>query len=263
MPETLSISFVAGYTFVAGEVVTIDKLNLLGRGTFTLLGSIGSATISDGAVTTAKLADGALSADTTGRAKMADGYLTAAKLNATQDWSGKTISGNPAVTWTGAVNFSGATFTPPAGYQVQQAQASTAAASVINAVIPLDDTIPQNSEGTELTAIATTITPKSATNVLEFECLVPYNLGSAATVIAALFQDSTANAIAAGWSGTAAAADNGFIILRHRMVAGTTSATTFKIRLGAAVAFTVNGSSGNRFLGGVMAARLTVKEIQV
>lgn len=261
MPDTLSISFTPGYTFTAEELVTYDKLNLLGRGTFTLNGSIGAATISDGAVTTPKLADGALSADTTGRAKMADGYLTAAKLNATQDWSGKTLSGNPAVTWNGAVNFSAATFTPPAGFLVQQVHNSTASMSVISTTIPVDDTIPQNTEGTELTAVATTITPKSATNILEFELSVPFGLGTSTTVVAALFQDSTAGALAASWVG-GAAGTNGVLLLRYRMVAGTTSATTFKIRLGGSSAFTVNGTSSARYFGGVMAARLFVKEIQ-
>jgi len=45
-------------------------------------GYIVTAKIGDGQITTAKLADGCLSADAAGRAKMADGFLTAAKCAA-------------------------------------------------------------------------------------------------------------------------------------------------------------------------------------
>lgn len=44
-------------------------------------GTVDTTDIVDGAVTTAKIADGALSADATGRAKMADGFVTTAKLD--------------------------------------------------------------------------------------------------------------------------------------------------------------------------------------
>jgi hypothetical protein len=49
------------------------------------------------------------------------------------------------------------------------------------------------------------------------------------------------------------------------MLAGTTSATIFKIRVGPETAATIrlNGSNAARFFGGVASATLTVKEIQV
>jgi len=51
--------------------------------------------------------------------------------------------------------------------------------------------------------------------------------------------------------------------LIYRMVAGTTSATTFKVRVGvtAGGVATINGLSGARRFGGVSAARLIVREI--
>lgn len=264
--STLSLNLVPGYLPTDGELIDNAILRLLARPTITLEGSIGAASIADGAVTTAKLADGALSADTTGRAKMADEYLTAAKLNATQDWSGKTLSGNPTVAWTGTINFNAATFTPPPGFIVQQATAVSTSASTTTANIPLDDTIPQNTEGTELTALQTTITPKSATNLLEIEVEVPTGSNNTAsqTHILALFQDSTANARAATFAAVNTLGAPVVLRLIYRMVAGTTSATTFKVRVGvSAGTATINGITGARIFGGVLAARVIIREIQV
>ena len=80
----------------------------------------------------------------------------------------------------------------------------------------------------------------------------------------ALFQDSTANALAAVNSpiivtGVAIVGGVSFI---HTMTAGTTSATTFKVRIGASAAGTTtfNGSAGARFLGGVYASSIVITE---
>jgi hypothetical protein len=79
-----------------------------------------------------------------------------------------------------------------------------------------------------------------------------------------LFQDSTANAIAAvsSWSGTA----NGTITipLIYQMQAGTTSSTTFKIRAGGSTGTVgVNGLAlaGTRIFGGTSYSGLSVVEI--
>lgn len=76
-PMALTISLTAGYTFTDGEIVTNDKLNLMGNPTINLEGSISSVSVADGSITTAKLAANALSADATGRGKMAAGYFSA------------------------------------------------------------------------------------------------------------------------------------------------------------------------------------------
>lgn len=78
--STLSISLVPGALPADGEQITNSTLRAIARPTITLTGTIGTATVDDGAITTVKLADLALSADATGRAKMADGYTNAAKL---------------------------------------------------------------------------------------------------------------------------------------------------------------------------------------
>jgi hypothetical protein len=79
----------------------------------------------------------------------------------------------------------------------------------------------------------------------------------------ALFQDAVANALAAvgdiGAAGTAAQT----ISLSHYVTAGTTSATTFKVRVGVnAGSLTFNGSAAaTRRYGGVAASSITITEI--
>lgn len=127
--------------------------------------------------------------------------------------------------------------------------------------IPYDDTVPQNTEGTEV--ITVTITPTSATNRLriEFDCGVAAG-GAADHAISALFQDSTASAVAVALVGVPDSVRSMSLLLVHEMAAGTTSATTFKVRCGlTAGTLYINGNSaGTRRFGGIAAARLRVTE---
>jgi hypothetical protein len=128
--------------------------------------------------------------------------------------------------------------------------------------IPADDTIPQNTEGTEF--ITVTITPRSATSKLLIEFTGIAGVSADAGRVTALFQDSTANALSAvydqfdtdaAWDLTAK--------LTHAMTSGTTSSTTFKIRIGGASASTItfNGRASARLFGGVAGSILKVTEI--
>ena len=127
-------------------------------------------------------------------------------------------------------------------------------------VIPYDDTIPQNTEGTEI--LSATITPKSATNRLVITCTANGTPTTTATFAAALFQDSTANALRA-ISSNFGSGYHQVLSMRHEMAAGTTSATTFKIRVGTHTGGTlaVNGT-GARVFGGVLACALSIEEIE-
>ena len=134
------------------------------------------------------------------------------------------------------------------------------------AVFPDDDTIPQNTEGTEIISDCT-ITPSSATNRLKIYASIPaitagsipFNPG------AGIFQDSIANALATGRAHLGGNAEPGNIFFTHEMVAGTTSAITFKLRYSACtVGITyINGDDSARKWGGTLAARLWVEEIKV
>lgn len=131
-----------------------------------------------------------------------------------------------------------------------------------NTVIPLDDTIPQNTEGDEV--ITVSITPTNASNRLRIEFSCWAGLSASDNYNVALFQDSTANALAA--ASNFSDSNREMFSISHEMAAGTTSSTTFKIRLGPSGVSTayVNGSTGgSREFGGVSAARLRVTEIKV
>jgi hypothetical protein len=148
-----------------------------------------------------------------------------------------------------------------AGAVVQVVNTQTGVMSTGSTLIPNDDTIPQSNEGAEVMLLS--ITPKSASNKLKIEVVANLAAATTGNVIAALFQDSTANALAAVAEYTATANGNIRLVFTHYMTAGTTSATTFKVRVGCNNVGTVtfNGASGSRLFGGVMASSITITEV--
>ena len=132
-----------------------------------------------------------------------------------------------------------------------------------SAVIPQDDTIPQNTEGAELVTVS--ITPKSAKNYLRVVFSGGnFYLDTASNwhMTVALFRDSTADAIASAW-GTVVSYCSMGLTMNHRVVAGSTSPTTFKVRAGpynATPTIAVNGVS-SRVYGGTCEVSLYVEEI--
>ena len=77
IPVTVPVPVAQGGT---GAVNAADARTNLGLGGLAVKNSVAASEIDAGAVTTPKINDGALSADAAGRAKMADGYVTGAKL---------------------------------------------------------------------------------------------------------------------------------------------------------------------------------------
>jgi hypothetical protein len=150
------------------------------------------------------------------------------------------------------------------GAVVQRVNTQTGTGATNSTTIPYDDTIPQNTEGSEYFTQA--ITPKNTSNILYIDVTVIGSVSSADYAVVALFQDTTANALAAAAvyieTNTAIAT----IHFRHKMTAGTTSATTFKVRVGtpSGTAFYLNGrtSDGQKF-GGVAASSITIDEVRV
>lgn len=150
------------------------------------------------------------------------------------------------------------------GNVVQVVNTQTGAVATGTTILPGDDTIPQNTEGDQYMTLA--ITPKSTTNKLKIEVviLLANSAAGASVLTAALFQDSTAGALAAMSHVASSPAYQTNIVFTHYMTAGTTSATTFKVRAGGnnAGTTTLNGHTGGRQMGGVMASSITITEIK-
>lgn len=155
------------------------------------------------------------------------------------------------------------TVTTQSGASVQVKNTQTGAVATSAVVMPLDDTIPQNTEGAEFTGLATTITPTNASNKLMIEVIVLI-AASAATIwpVLGLFQDSVAGALAAVFHNEPTTNGARVMVLRHYMTAGTASATTFKVRAGPHIAgtITLNGNNAARLMGGVAASSMTITE---
>lgn len=150
------------------------------------------------------------------------------------------------------------------GRIVQVVNTTTGAVATGTTQIPVDDTIPQNTEGDQYMSLA--ITPTNASNILRIQVLI--NLASDAALlyqVAALFQDTTANALDASLVFTANTSQIAPVSIDHWMTAGTTSATTFKVRAGrnGSATTTVNGAGAARIFGGVLESSITITEITV
>ncbi len=125
-----------------------------------------------------------------------------------------------------------------------------------NNVLPFDGTIPQNTEGDEITTVV--ITPTNAANKLQIRAILHGESNNTGAIGAALFKDATVGAFKAGWSSdTNDHMQN--VVIETEIVAGGTSAITFRLR---------GGSSANTFAhcGRVSAGQIgggTLKSILV
>lgn len=150
------------------------------------------------------------------------------------------------------------------GFVVQVVSTNYSAATTTAIAMPLDNTIPENTEGFEFMSRA--ITPKSATNLLDITAYIyAANSVGPASIISALFQDATLSAIAVTANVSSAANYRIVSVLHHTMTAGTTSSTTFKIRVGtnAGGTLTFNGTAGASEFGAITKSSIIIREIAV
>lgn len=133
------------------------------------------------------------------------------------------------------------------------------AVSTGTTLIPADDSIPQSNEGDQY--MTCTIDPELSTNWFKIEVMWFGSNSGANQMCVALFQDSTANALACGQLNSDADEEI-FISFIFWMQAGTDSSTIFKVRAGGvnSATTTFNGKAGSRQYGGVLVSSITITE---
>jgi len=151
--------------------------------------------------------------------------------------------------------------TMPTGSVLQVVNFQTGAYSAASGTLPHDDTVPQNTEGTEFMSIA--ITPTSAASKLKIEVNIRGSMSGGSYMVSALFQDAIASSLAASLSDINGNNFPTFVAFTYYMTAGTTSETTFKVRAGPDSTGTIyiNGAGGSRRFGGVSSSSITITEI--
>lgn len=127
--------------------------------------------------------------------------------------------------------------------------------------MPIDNTIPQNTEGAVF--MAASITPTSATSKLLITVNAQFVTDNADWITGALFQDSGVNAIAVWTTYQGAAGGSANCTFSHYMTAGTTSSTTFYLRAGQSIAGAtrLNGNLGGAIFNGTASSTITITEI--
>ena len=159
-------------------------------------------------------------------------------------------------------NFRDVAMSAAAGGVVQVVHTRTGAVATGTTTVPNDDTIPQNTEGDEYMSLG--ITPKATANrlIIDVVIVTAHTVGTA-VAFASIFQDAAADALATAVTEYADTPRMKTLTFRHEMAAGTTSPTTFKVRMGSQSAGTTtfNGIGGARRFGGVMASSITITEI--
>lgn len=147
------------------------------------------------------------------------------------------------------------------GFTVQSVSTAYNSTATGSTVMPYDDSIPQNTEGDEYMSQA--ITPLSPTDILEVDVTISITRGAAGNLPIAIFRDSTANAIFATNLRQETGDHMQQVRLLVRVVAGSTSATTFKLRAGpTSGSIRFNGSGGARLFGDIPKSVITVREIK-
>lgn len=166
------------------------------------------------------------------------------------------------------------------GWQGQIQTATYGTNNTISASMPISSSAPTNSQGTEIITLA--VTPNNASSrlwiqaVVHFraDCTVTANSTGSVSGVVALFVDSTTNALQssvgcsiggqAQTEATWAYYGENTVVLEYEVSAASTSARTYKIRVGKTTAGTLTSSTleiNDGSMGSTKVSRLTVMEI--
>ena len=149
------------------------------------------------------------------------------------------------------------------GKLLQQVNTQTGAVATGTTIFPEDDSIPQNTEGDEYMTLS--ITPKSATSVINIEAHVFYSNTNSTRAGTGLFKDSDADALAFTSNFIDDLTSMSNMQVFYSETSGNTTARTYKIRCGniqTSGTFTFNGQGGNRKFGGTVLSTIRILEIE-
>ena len=147
---------------------------------------------------------------------------------------------------------------------VQLVNIQTGAESQGATALPIDDTIPQITEGDEVMTLA--ITPASASNKLRIDVIIVATNSGSVDMVVALFNThshaTNALAVTVNHDGVQGIQT---IPLTYYMTAPTTSETTFRVRIGGAAGITYfnQGENGGDRFGGTLNSSITITEFKV
>lgn len=137
---------------------------------------------------------------------------------------------------------------------------SQVTAITLCSTIPSDNTVPQNTEGTEIWSQS--ITPMSASSKIRITVFINGRPTGSTNGCIALFKDSNSSATAVGPFGGESSAVNTNSCFSYEEASGSTSARTYRIRIGCDVSFYLNGTSGGGGIyGGVATCYIKIEEI--
>jgi hypothetical protein len=141
------------------------------------------------------------------------------------------------------------------------------ATSTAGTALPVDNTIPQDNEGDEITALNNTFTPTSATNAVLFEINLLVAVASVGVYGLALFDDNDGsnNALVA-WAFRVDVANNTeCITYRWRYVPGVATERDYRLRIGttAGAVVDINEFNTAQVFNGKATSNITISEIEV
>jgi hypothetical protein len=116
------------------------------------------------------------------------------------------------------------------GKVAQVVWAETATTASGTTAIPIDGTTPQNTEGFQV--LTATITPTNASSTLYIEFFGFGTVNAGMGVVSAIFKDSDASAINSAVTIIPTSDQNNTLQCSASISAGSTSAQTFKVRIG-------------------------------
>ncbi|WP_153811289.1 hypothetical protein [Terrimicrobium sacchariphilum] len=222
------------------------------------------AGIPDNSILTTMLANGVLSADSAGRAKMSDSFLTLAKIGSgifTADAAGRGKFGSGFVD--SSLCASGLwNAIAPVGAIIQTVGASSNAETTLSAQIPFGNAKPQISDGTQV--ISVSITPILSSSKIRVQYNGPYSASSATGACFAIFRSGVNDCLVSSYC-SFGSGDYGVNVNLDMIDVPGGGVKTYSIRVGPVVSSVIYlnrlHTYGSKF-GGSLAQVLTVQEIK-